>query len=84
MKAKLTFDIEGENNEIEYDLDDACERAKLKKALAADDIIFALWDYDNWLRNQIKHCNREEFQEVRDALHEQLESRGLALDHLIV
>lgn len=29
----------------------------------------ALWEYDGWMRNQIKHCDRNELQEARDQLY---------------
>ena len=84
MKAKLTFDVDDENNEMDFDLDDECERARLKKALAAEDIVHALWEYDMWLRSQIKYCDREELESAREELHDQLQGHGIILDDLIV
>ena len=51
-----------------------------KLALDAEEWIFALNDFDEWLRGQIKHHDRNELEPVREELHEQLRDRGLSLD----
>ncbi len=38
-----------------------------------------IWDFDQWLRTQIKHGDREDLQEVRDRLNEFEEGNGVKL-----
>jgi hypothetical protein len=48
----------------------------------ATNAYLTLWEIDQWLRNKIKYDNREELQEVRDALHEFLDDHSIDLDDL--
>ena len=34
---------------------------------------------DEWLRTQIKHCDKDELQEARDKLYELVEGSGISL-----
>ena len=56
------------------------KRWQARLALDAEKWIFALNDFDGWLRTQIKHRDRHELESVREALHEYLRDRGLSLD----
>ena len=38
-----------------------------------------VWEFDEYLRTEIKYANKEEYQELRDKLHHELEYRGLRL-----
>ena len=38
-----------------------------------------LWDFDQWLREQIKYQNKEDYQEIRDQLYEIMAERDLNL-----
>ena len=38
-----------------------------------------LWELDQWLRTQIKHNDKNEFQEVRDQLWDLLDEEGIQL-----
>jgi hypothetical protein len=38
-----------------------------------------LWEFDQWLRTQIKHNNKNEFQEVRDQLWDLLDEEDVKL-----
>jgi hypothetical protein len=45
------------------------------------DWALTLWDLDQYLRNQLKyHDVGEDYQVIRDKLHELLEERQLSLD----
>ena len=56
------------------------KRWQAKLALEAEEWIFALNGFDGWLRDQIKHHDRNELEPVREMLHEYLCDRGLFLD----
>ena len=66
MKATLEFDLPEEAEEFRV----ACDGATWKAVV---------WDFDQWLRNQIKHCDREDLQEVQDMLHEIKDDHGVKL-----
>ncbi len=51
-------------------------------ALHGIDFYCALHDLDQWLRSKIKHEDKEEFEPVRDQLHECVANRGINLDIL--
>ena len=38
------------------------------------------WNLDQWLREQIKYSEKDEFQPVRDKLHELAQDQGLTID----
>jgi hypothetical protein len=56
------------------------KRWQAKLALEAEEWIFALNDFDEWLRSRIKYHDRDELEPVRETLHEYLRDRGLSLD----
>lgn len=51
-------------------------------AMRGETLSFILWDFDQWLREQIKYGDRTELQEVRDKLIEIMQDRGVNLDDL--
>jgi hypothetical protein len=53
------------------DADDA------KMLMQASDTKIAIWNFDQWLRDQIKHCDREDLQEVRTKFWEILSEEGV-------
>jgi len=69
MRATLSFDLAKEEDQTEFR--DAYEGTKLR---------IALWEYDRWLRDQIKYQNRNELQPARDKLYEILEDQTLSID----
>ena len=71
MKAQLNFDLD--------DNDDALAHLRAIKAL---DLCMILWDFDQWLRNEIKHKNKD-YQDVRDELCRIMEEYDINLDKLI-
>lgn len=69
MRATLTFDLNTEEDQDAFR--NACEGSKLRSAL---------WDYDQWLRQQIKYQNKNELQVARDQLYEILNDHNLRID----
>jgi len=53
------------------------------RAVHADNLVFMIWELDQWLRDRIKYEDRIEFQPVREQLYSILEEHGLFLDELI-
>jgi len=39
----------------------------------------AIWEFDQWLRNQIKH-EEKDFAEIRQKLHEFLNENGVSIE----
>ncbi|MFW6121241.1 MAG: hypothetical protein ACOC80_10150 [Petrotogales bacterium] len=68
-KAKLEFDLPEEEFE-------------LFQATHAWMLTSIIWDMDEWLRNRIKHFDRDEFQEVREELINIVESYNLSMDQI--
>ena len=68
MKAILVWNLPGEQMEFEV----------VSRGMAW---ALTLWDLDQYLRNQLKyHDVGDDYQVVRDKLHELLEERDLSLD----
>jgi len=47
---------------------------------SAEEMHYAVSDFDQWLRSEVKHNGREEFQVVRETLHNFLLDNGVTLD----
>ena len=71
MKATLNFDLD--------DADDKMAHLRCTKAL---DLTLTLWDFDQWLRSQIKY-NEKDYQSIRDELHRTMSEYVIDLDELI-
>lgn len=56
--ATLTFDLAGQDGRTEFEF-----------AYAGKMTHLAVWEFDRWLRDQIKYRDKEEYQPVRDALY---------------
>lgn len=56
-----------------------CEE-KLRTALDGYLYKNLLWEYDQWLRSQIKYSDRYELQPARDKLYELLKDDNLSID----
>lgn len=69
MKAILEFNLPEEN--VEHLM-----------ATKAQKMFSLLWDFDQWLRDQIKYHDRNNLQEIRDQFHFMLESHDINLDEL--
>jgi hypothetical protein len=55
---------------------------ELYMAYNGDNLFFALWDLDQWLRGEIKYNDKEEFQVVRDKLHEYMDEHNIDFEHV--
>lgn len=73
MKAKFEFDL----NDFENG-----DHETFKLFTQAEDLYFAISGFDNYLRSEIKHNDREELQEIRSRLYDFMEDYGVSLDIL--
>ena len=71
MKAQLKFDLN--------DPDDINAHMRCVKAF---DMAIVLWDFDQWLRGQIKYHNKD-YQYARDELYRTMNEYNINLDELI-
>ena len=55
------------------------ERVEFELANRGNDFYHVLWEFDNWLRGEIKYNDREDLQEVRTKLYELLVDNDLNL-----
>lgn len=74
---------------LEFDLDNPDDRIKHLVAIKSQDLLYAIRDYFNHLRNIIKHHSDELSEEVvetyiseRDTLFKILNENGINLDEL--
>ena len=67
---------------LEFDLDELKDVENHARMLKATDLCTCLWDIDQWLRAQIRHGNKNEYEPVRDKLHELMNENGINLDQL--
>ena len=66
MKAILEFTLPEDSSEY-------------KLASSAPDFFLVLWDFDQWLRSEIKY-NDKDYQGIRDKLHEVMYEHSICLD----
>ena len=71
MKAKLTFNLDDQDDEMALD--------RCRKSL---DMALVLCDFDQWLRNEIKY-NDKEYNGIREKLKEIMDDHNINLDNLI-
>lgn len=67
MKATLEFNLPEDQSDFQI------AATSMKWAIS-------LWDLDNWLRNLIKHGDREELQIVRDKIYEIMDTNNINFD----
>jgi len=67
MKATLEFSLPEDNQEFEL----------ASKALK---LYGTLWDFDVWLRTQIKYNNQEQYETVREKLRELMNDNRIDFD----
>jgi hypothetical protein len=67
---------------IEYDLSDPDSKARFTRANKADNLFSAVWEFDQWLRSQIKYCHKNDYHSVRDKLYELLKDADINLEEL--
>lgn len=66
MKATLEFTLPEDSSEY-------------KLYASAPSFFSTLWDFDQWLREQIKHQDKD-YQEIRDKLNDIMEEHAICLD----
>jgi len=78
MKINIEFDL-SENSKTQFS-----DKKDLNKMLKSDEMSFALWDIDMFLKNKIKYEDEKysedainAFEEVREVLHSLLENYSL-------
>jgi hypothetical protein len=77
----LPIDVGTSKAILVYDLpDDAKAHLRAAKSL---DMVFALWDVDQYLRRVDRHDMGDNIEEIRDNFYSLLEARGIILDDLI-
>lgn len=58
------------------------EPRQIKLATSVNDLVNALWDFDQWLRGEYKYKGNEAAAPIREQLHEFLADHGLNLEKL--
>jgi len=71
MKAILEFDLPEEQEDFE-------------NTIVASKVFLALWEYDQWLRNQYKHGDHEWAYEAREKFREMLSDEGINIEGGII
>jgi len=70
LKANLVWDLSVEKEEFEV-------------VIRGMDWALTLWDLDQWLREELKYHNAsDDYQVIRDKIHDLLAERNLSLDML--
>ena len=59
------------------------DELEIKKAIKVDDILFALWNFDQWLRGEYKYRQNEPAYDIRQKFHEFLSEHDVNIDNLI-
>jgi len=72
MKAKLIYNTEEPEGKMD-----------LLMALKSSDMANALWDMDNYLRNEAKYNENEHAEKMREKFHEILDSHEITLNDII-
>lgn len=72
MVATLTFNMEDPDDESAH-----------KLCLKALELALVLSEMDNWLRNEIKYCDKNDYQAVRDKLCEFMVGHTVDLGELL-
>ena len=66
-----------------FNMDRPEDRSKFEQAHHGGDLAIAVTQFDEWLRSQIKHADREELEDVRARLYEALEDNNIVLGELL-
>jgi hypothetical protein len=69
MKATLCFNLPDDQNDFTL-------------SIKSRDMFCVLWELDVWLRDEIKHHDRVEFQPVREHLYRIMEENHVNFDEL--
>lgn len=69
---------------LEFDLTDPEARSAFKRTCAAEDLTFALLEFQRYLRNQTKHGDPpDDIDAVQQAFFSILDGRGIDLEGLL-
>ena len=74
---------------LEFDLNESEDRDEHTRMMKSLDILMVMWDYDQYLRTQIKYNEKltqeqhDVFQEARDKFYEIMNDRQVSLDNLL-
>ena len=68
---------------LEFDLDDPDDAANHLRCVSSTRLCMAISDFDVWLRDKIKYEDREDLEEVREALNESLYNNAINMDELL-
>lgn len=75
---------------LEFDLNEPDDREEHKRMLKSLDIMLVLWDYDNYLRGQLKYNEDgltdqqyEVLEKARKEFYDILNKRGVSFDELL-
>lgn len=73
---------------LEFDLDVPEDATAYKRCNSSLDMWMVLWEYDQWLRSQIKYNDKlsgdekNAYEDAREMLYEKLNEQGVILDKL--
>ncbi len=75
---------------LEFDLNEPDDREEHKRMLKSLDIMLVLWDYDNYLRGQLKYNEDgltdqqyEVLEKARSEFYDILNKHGVSFDELL-
>jgi len=71
MKATFEFNLDNKEE---------CEHEKFKVFSNADNLYWVLYNFDQYLRAQIKYHDKEELEDVREKLWEFMEEDNVSLN----
>lgn len=57
---------------------------EIKKATKIDDLVSALWDFDQWLRAEYKYNGNEAASRIREEFQARLSDYGINIEDLMV
>lgn len=72
MKATLRFNLENPEDESAHNL-----------CLKALELAYVISEMDNWLRGEIKYCDKNDYQVVRDKLNEFMVGHSVDINELL-
>lgn len=58
------------------------DKQEFYMAYHGDDCYFALWDLDQWLRDEIKYNDKNDLQPVRDTLNKIMQDHNIDFENV--
>jgi hypothetical protein len=68
---------------LRFNLEDPVDESRHNLCLKALELALVLNEMDNWLRGEIKYCDKNDYQVVRDKLHEFMVGHSIDLGELL-